>query len=286
MNLIDGLLVGGIYGLVGVAFVLIYKTSKILNLAQGSLVLIGAYVSYMFITQIGLPIWLGIPSTLVVAILIALGIERFPLRPLIGQPILAIIMVTIGLDILIRGACTLIWGVKGWRIYPQIFPITPIKISTFSISREHLCAFLISIFLVVILSLFFKKTMTGLLLRAAAEGHKVSQSMGIRVTKIIAISWALSAVISGFGGIFLGSIHNVNVPLADVGLKALPAALVGGLDSIHGAVIGGILIGISESLGAAYIGHGFREISAYIVLILVLFIKPYGLFGLERIERV
>ncbi len=285
-NIVDGALAGSIYSLIAIAFVLIYKASKVLNLAQGGLVLIGAYLSYAFICQLGIPIIPAMLLTLLTCALIAVLFERFPLRPLLGQPILSIIMATIGIEILIRGCSILVWGARGWRIYPQLFGLKNLEVAGLYLNRQNVIAFVVTIVLLIILAYFFKKTKTGLLMRAIAEGHLVSQSMGIKVSRIIAISWVLSAVISAFAGVFLGSMMNVNVVLADLGLKALPAAIVGGLESIPGAFVGGLIIGISESLAQYYLGHGLGEISPYIVMMIILICRPEGLFGLKIIERV
>jgi len=285
-NLFSGLLLGGIYILVAVAFVLIYKSSKILNLAQGSIVLVGAYLSYALVKQLGLHPVLGVTISVLACGVIALGLERFILRPMIAQPILSIVMVTIGIDLLFRGLCNLIWGAGGWRVYPEIFSSEPFEIGPIFFAREYVYPFLFSIVMLIFLALFFSKTKHGLLMRAIAQGHKVAQSIGIRVPKLLALSWVIACMMSALAGVFLGSIHNVNIPLADIGLKALAAALLGGLESIGGAVIAGMIIGVVEGLAAGYIGHGAREVAPFVAMMIVLIIKPYGLFGLEEIERV
>jgi branched-chain amino acid transport system permease protein len=285
-NFIDGCLIGSVYSLIAIGFVLIYKASKVLNIAQGGLVLMGTYFSYAIIVQFGIPTILAIFMTLGLCVLVALLFERFPLRPLFGQPILSLIMATIGIELLIRGVITLVWGARGWRTYPPIFGVMPLKVAGLSLSSQPLIAFVVAIIIFFILALFFRKTKTGLLMRATAEGHLIAQSMGIRVSKIIAVSWGISAIISALGGIFLGSMINVNVALADIGLKAIAAVIVGGLESIQGALLGGILIGITESLAMYYIGHGSGEITPYIILMLILIYRPEGIFGLKIIERV
>jgi branched-chain amino acid transport system permease protein len=285
-NLFSGLFLSGTYILVAVAFVLIYKSSKILNLAQGSIVLVGAYLSYMLIKQFGMHPVLGVIISMILCGLIALGLERFILRPMIAQPILSIVMVTIGIDLLFRGLCTLIWGAGGWRVYPEIFSIEPFKIGHIFFPREYVYPFILSMISIVCLAFFFTKTEQGMLMRAIAEGHKIAQSMGIRVPKLLALSWVIASLLSALAGVFLGIIHNVNIPLADIGLKALAAALLGGMESIGGAVFAGMIIGIVEGIAAGYIGHGIREVAPFIVMMLVLIVRPYGLFGLEEIERV
>ena len=283
---VDGILQGTIYSMIAIAFVLIYKCSKILNLAQGGLVLLGAYFSYSLMVQFHLPFWLSVILAIFFVSLVGLLFERFPLRPLIGQPILSIIMATIGIDVLIRGVCILVWGTRGWRKYPKVFEIMPVKLFSLYLSRQHLYIFLCTIVLLGLLLIFFKKHRTGLVMRAVAEGHMVAQSMGIKVSSVIAIAWMVSGMISAVSGVFLGSIINVNVGLTEIALKALPAAIVGGLESIPGAVIGGLLIGVAGSISGTYVGHGISEIAPFVVMMLILIIKPQGLLGLEIIERV
>jgi branched-chain amino acid transport system permease protein len=285
-NVVDGVLIGSIYSLIAMAFVLIYKASKVLNLAQGGLVLLGAYFNYSFMVQLHLSFVVSLFLSVAVCCLIVVLFERFPLRPLLGQSLLAIIMATIGMDMLIKGVCILVWGARGWRRYPEIFDLKPVSFWGLSLSRQHLAAFLITIAIGIATSIFFKRTKTGLLMRATAEGHMVAQSLGIRVTQIICLCWVGSAIISVFAGVLLGSMINVHVALSELALKAIPAAIVGGLESIKGAFIGGLLIGAIESLSQAYIGHGIGSIAPFIVMMFILMYKPQGLFGLEIIERV
>jgi branched-chain amino acid transport system permease protein len=285
-NVIDGALSGSIYSLIAMAFVLIYKSSKVLNLAQGSLVLLGAYFNYSFMAQLHLNFVFSFLLSVLTCCLIVILLERFPLRPLIGQPILSIIMATIGIDILIKGTCILVWGARGWRKYPEILDPSPVAIFGLPLSRQHLVAFLITVAIGITTSIFFKRTKTGLLMRTTAEGHMVSQSMGIRVTRIIGLCWIGSAIISVFAGVLLGSMINVHVALSELALKAIPAAIVGGMESIKGAFIGGLLIGVIEALSQAYIGYGIGSITPFIVMMFILIYKPHGLFGLEIIERV
>jgi branched-chain amino acid transport system permease protein len=285
-NLIDGVLVGSIYSMMAIAFTLIFKASEVLNLAQGGLVMLGAYVSYSFVELFGVPFIPAVALTIITCCLVIILLERFPLRPLIGQPVLAIIMATIGIEILIRGVTILIWGAGNWRIYPQIFELKSLNLLGLDLSRQHALIFIASVVILLLLAIFFKKTKIGLLMRATAEGHLVSQSMGINVSKIIGASWVISTIISVFSGIFLGSIMNINVAMSDLVLKALPAAIVGGLESLPGAFIGGILIGVAEHLAEYYIGQGLGAITPFILMMLILVCRPQGLFGLKIIERV
>lgn len=284
---VSGLMVGAIYGLVAVGFVIIVKSNEIFNFAQGELLIFGAFLCWSLIFQFGVPPWLAVILTLVLAYLFGVAVERFPLRPMIGQPLFAIIMVTLAVGLCMRGIITAVWGGMSWRVFkPALLPADPVNIGELSLSMQHIYGFLIAIFVVVGLSLFFKYTRAGLAMRIVAEDHQVAQAMGISVRGVFRKTWALSAVLAAIGGMLLGSINGINIPLANIGLKAIPAALIGGLQSIPGAVIGGLLIGFLEGLSSGYIGHGIQDVVAYAAMIVVLIFWPHGFFGLERIERV
>lgn len=284
---ISGLMVGAIYGLVAVGFVIIVKSNEIFNFAQGELLIFGAFVCWSLIFQLNLPPWLGVVGTVVLAAMFGMAVERFPLRPMIGQPLFAIIMVTLAVGLCMRGLLTAVWGGMSWRVFkPPLLPPEPVKIGDLLLSQQHIYGFFIAILVVVFLSLFFKFTRAGLAMRIVAEDHQVAQAMGISVRGVFRNTWAMSAILAAIGGILLGSINGINIPLANIGLKAIPAALIGGLQSIPGAVVGGLLIGLLEGLSTGYIGHGVQDVVAYIVMILVLIFWPHGFFGLERIERV
>lgn len=284
---ISGLMVGAIYGLVAAGFVIIVKASGVFNFAQGELLIFGSFVCWSLISQFGLSPWLAIILTIILAALLGTAIERFPLRTMIGQPPFAILMVTIALGICARGVLMGIWGGTSWRVFkPDLLPPDPVKISELIVSLQHVYSVIIVIFVVVALALFFKYTRAGLAMKIVAEDHKVAQAMGISVQKVFRNTWAMSAMLAAVGGILLGSINGINIPLANIGLKAIPAALIGGVQSIGGAVVGGLLIGLLEGLSMAYIGHGIQEVLAYIMMIVVLIFWPHGFFGLETIERV
>lgn len=284
---LSGLMVGAIYGLVAVGFVIIVKSTEVFNFAQGELLILGAFICWSLIFQFKLPPWLGILATIGLAALFGMAVERFPLRPMIGQPLFAIIMVTLAVGLCLRGLLTAIWGGMSWKVFkPPLLPLEPVKIGDILLSQQYIYGFVIAILAVVVLSLFFKYTKSGLAMRIVAEDHQVAQAMGISVRRVFRNTWAISAVLAAIGGILLGSINGINIPLANIGLKAIPAALIGGLQSIHGAVIGGLLIGLLEGLSTGYIGHGVQDVVAYVVMIVVLVFWPHGFFGLETIERV
>jgi len=284
--MVTGISVGLIYGLVALGFVLIYKGSKIFNFAQGEMVMVGAFLTWTFVDLLGLPFLLGLILAFVVAGVVGYSFERFPLRPMIGQPILAIIMVTLGISVFLHGLSILLWANYIGIQFPRFIPEKTYHVFQFPFSSVVILNFVLVMGLVILFNLFFYHTRTGLHMRAAAEGHQLAQSMGIRVTRVIALSWAIAAVVSTVAGFLFGYTRGIDVGLANLGLIAIAAALVGGLESFKGAIIGGLIIGVAETLTGYYIGHGLKEVVPFIVMVAVVYYKPYGLFGLEKIERV
>jgi len=284
--LIAGLMKGAIYGVIAMGFVIIYKCSGVLNLAHGAMVLLGGYIGWSMAFQVGLPPWLAVAVAFVLAAGVGLLIERFAMRPLLGESVLVLIMATIALDQILYGGTVTIWGGMD-RDYIKILPTgTALKLGAFSISTEHLFAVMVAVFLVLGFALFFRYSRWGLAMRGVAEGHQISRSMGISVKSILALSWALAAVLGSIGGVLYGSISGFRTGLTHIGLMSIPAAFIGGLDSIPGAILGGIVVGIVESATTGYIGHATGQPMAYFVLVLMMFWKPYGFFGRVRIERV
>src|SRR5512139_3026628 len=277
--LVQGLAVGSVYSLVALGFVLIYKASGVINFAQGELLMLGAYACLALLVQAHLPFWVALGLTLAAMGLVALVLERLVLRPLIGEPVISIIM----------AATAAAWGTQ-LRSFPAIFPDQPVKLGQIVISQVYIWTFLTAMALMVAFALFFKFTRLGVAMRATANSHQVALSMGISVKAIFALSWAISAVVSAIGGVLIGSINGVNITFSDFGLKVFPAVILGGLDSIPGAVIGGLVIGILENLSGGYLsrvfGGGVKEVAPFVFLVLILMVKPYGLFGTEEIERV
>ncbi len=286
---VTGFVVGATYGLIALGFVLIYKSSGILNLAQGELVMIGAYICFLFAVQIGIPFFAAVALTLPVCMIIGMIIERLFLRHMIGQPLISIIMMTIGLMILIRGIATWIWGAEP-KAYPRVFPQESVSIGSINISYEYLWAAGLSLVFVTIFILFFRFTRSGLVMRATADDEPAALSVGISIKKVLSQSWAIATMTAAMGGIILGTLVGVDTTnFPEYGLKVLPVVLLGGLDSIPGAIIGGIIIGLTENLGGQYLdflGGGMKDLAPYIVVLIVLIIRPHGLFGVKRIERI
>ncbi len=287
--LIQGVAIGSVYSLVALGFVLIYKASSVINFAQGELLMAGAYICLALTVTYQVPFWAAFLLTLVFSALLALLIERLVLRPMIGEPIISIIMVTIGLSLLLKAVIASIWGTD-IRPFPTIFPAEPITVGQAVVSPVYLFTFLATVVLLVVFGLFFKYSRMGIAMRATANSQQVALSMGISVKRIFALSWAIAAVVSAVGGILIANINGVSNTLHAVGLKVFPAVILGGLDSILGAVLGGIIIGILENLSGGYldplVGGGMKEVAPFVFLVIILMVRPYGLFGTEEIEKV
>jgi branched-chain amino acid transport system permease protein len=287
---VTGLALGMIYALIAIGFVIILKCSEVFNIAQGHFVLIGGYLGYTFLVPLGLPIWAALGMAIATAIIMGLAIERLTLRPLLGEPVLAVIMVTIALSTVLGGLATLLWGAE-YKAYHGLLPTITLKIGTISIPSESLIGLIVSVICVVLLMLLFRYTKIGLAMRATAEDLAVVQSVGIRATTVYAVSWVIACVVGVIGGILLGGVSGANMELAEIGLKAFAVVLLGGVNSIGGAIVGGIILGMLENVAAGYLdpllpGGGLAKVFPFIVMIIVLIFRPYGLFGLTRIERI
>jgi branched-chain amino acid transport system permease protein len=287
---VTGLALGMIYALIAIGFVIILKCSEVFNIAQGHFVLIGGYLGYTFLVPLGLPIWAALGMAIATAIIMGLAIERLTLRPLLGEPVLAVVMVTIALATVLGGLATLLWGAE-YKAYHGLLPTITLKIGTISIPSESLIGLIVSVICVVLLMLLFRYTKIGLAMRATAEDLAVVQSVGIRATTVYAVSWAIACVVGVIGGILLGGVSGANMELAEIGLKAFAVVLLGGVNSIGGAIVGGIILGMLENVAAGYLdpllpGGGLAKVFPFIVMIIVLIFRPYGLFGLTRIERI
>jgi len=288
---ISGLVIGSIYSAVALGFVIIYKATRVVNFAQGELLMVGAYVCFAFLVQMHVPFWGALLLTILFGMILALFVERLILRPMIGEPIISIIMVTIGLSLVFRSLVSAIWGTEILVYEPKLFPQEMIEIAGLPISLEFVYCFVLSLFLLAVFSAFFKYSRAGIAMRATAFNQQVAQSMGISVKHIFALSWVISAVVSGIGGVLIGNINGINSSLYHFGLKVFPATILGGLDSILGAAVGGMIIGILENLSDGFCKtyldlSGVKEVAPYIFLVIILMIKPYGLFGTKEIERV
>ncbi len=288
---ITGLALGMMYALIAIGFVIIFKCSQAFNIASGQIVMLGGYLGFTFLMPLALPVWAAILAAIAVAVVMGLVIERLALRPLLGQPPLPIVLMTIALAGVIDGIAILGWGGE-YQTYHDKLPSISLSIGAVSIPPSSLLALIVSIALVAVLMFVFRFTKIGLAMRATAEDEQVTRSLGIRATMVYAMVWVVACVVGVVGGVLLGGVSGASPPLADIGLKALAVVILGGLDSIGGAVVAGVILGILENLAAGYLdplmpsGGGLASVFPFIIMLAVLIFKPHGLFGLKRIERV
>ena len=282
-----GLLIGGVYALISLGIVLIYKATSVFNFAIGQFFMVGAFFCWSFIVWAGLPVWLSILLALAGMIAFGFVVERLVLRPLIGQPILASLMATLGLMVLLGGLAMFIWGAQG-RGYPvAIFPGMAKTVGTVIISNDLLWGFLIAMFCFGIFAAFFRWSKIGLGMRATAEDQQLARGTGVNVGWIFGLTWAIAAAVATLAGIVLGRWRGLGTkenPL--IALKAFPVVILGGLDSVPGVIIAGLIIGLAESVTGGLISPTVGAITPFFILLIVLIIRPEGLFGLKRIERI
>jgi branched-chain amino acid transport system permease protein len=287
---LNGIVSGSIYSLVALGFVVIYKSTSVLNFAQGEFMMLGAYVCLSLAVQYHLPFAVAFVLTMGFMALLGVLTERLILRPMIGEPVISLIMVTLGLSALLKAIVQAIWGTD-LRPFPNIFPAEPVQLGPLPVSQGYLYGTGGVAILLLLFSLFFKFTRSGIAMRATAFSQQVALSMGISVKRIFALAWSIAAVVSAVGGVLLGGIRGgVDGAFALFGLKVIPVVILGGLDSIGGAILGGLVMGVLENLAGGYldplVGGGAKEVAPFIVLVLILSVKPYGLFGKVKIERV
>jgi branched-chain amino acid transport system permease protein len=287
---LNGLVIGSIYALVGLGFVVIYKSSSILNFAQGEFLMLGAYVCVAIFTTYHVPFWAAFVLTLVFSAVLGILMERVLLRPMIGEPVISVIMLTLGLASVLKAVVQGIWGTETVP-YPPVFPTAPVMVGPLPVSQGYLYSMASVALLLVLFSIFFKFTRAGIAMRATAFSQQVALSMGISVKRIFALSWSIAAVVSAVGGVLLGGVRGgVDGAFAFFGLKVIPVVILGGLDSVIGAVVAGVIMGILENLAGGYLdpifGGGVKEVAPFIALVAILSLKPYGLFGKVKIERV
>ena len=287
--IVTGIATGGVYGLIALGFVLIYKATSILNLATGAFMTLGAFVCLSLLTGAGAPFWVAFLGTLIFAFILGIVIERVILRQLIGEPIISVIMVTIGLAFIVHGLTHIIWSPE-YRSFPQIFPPQPLDLNFAIVPSGLLWGFVFAVIGTIAYILIFKFSRTGVAMRATANDQQAALSMGISVRWVFALSWSFGAMASVIGGIVIGNISGISIYMGDIGLKVLAVIILGGLDSIGGAILGGFIVGILENLTGIYIdplvGGGAKDVAPFFMLVAILMIRPYGLFGKAIIERV
>ncbi|HDQ03423.1 MAG TPA: branched-chain amino acid ABC transporter permease [Deltaproteobacteria bacterium] len=285
--LVNGICVGLLYGISAMGFVMIFKSSSVLNFAHGELLALGAFFFLALITWAKIPILPAFILTLVGCFILGFLIEKFFLRPLVGEKLIFVIMLTVGLAFMFKGFILLIWGGNLYT-YPDFLGETlALNLGKIHIAPVYTATMGISAVILIIFGLFFKKSSQGIYMRSVADNQKAALSLGVHVRRVFALSWAIAALVASMSGIVLGIMNGVNVhDLSSIGLKVFPVVILGGLDSIAGAIIGGIIIGLLETFTGGYLSPSLRDVVPYIVLVFILLIKPYGLFGLVEIERV
>jgi branched-chain amino acid transport system permease protein len=286
---LNGLVVGGIYALVALGFVIIYKSSGVLNFAQGEFLMLGAYVSLTIMSAARVPFAAAFVLTLLFSVVLGLLMERVVLRPLLGQPIISVIMVTLGLSSVLKAVVQGFWGTDT-RPFPAVFPTGPVMVGPLPVSLGYLWSLGCVAVLLVLLNLFFRRTRLGLAMRATASSQQVALSMGISVRHIFALAWVIAAAVSAAGGMLLGAMRGgADGSLAFYGLKVIPVVILGGLDSVTGAIVGGLVIGVLENLSGGYldplVGGGVKDVAPFVALVLILMVKPHGLFGHAHARR-
>ncbi|HDP24913.1 MAG TPA: branched-chain amino acid ABC transporter permease [Deltaproteobacteria bacterium] len=283
--IVSGLAMGCIYALIALGFVLIYKATEIVNFAQGDIMMVGAFVAYTTLILFHVPYILAILMTLVFMALFGMVIERVLLRPLIGEPVFAMIMVTLAVGILLRSVAGMIWGYETYRFSAGMVD-QPVRFAGVSLSSIHLWIMGVTVILIGALYFFFNRTKMGISIEATSQNQLAAFLMGIGVKRVFSNIWAIGAIVAAIAGILLSPIQFLNYNMGYIGLKAFPAAVLGGFGSVPGAIVGGIIIGVSESLAGVYLPGGFKETTAWIILIIVLLIRPEGIFGIQQQKRV
>ncbi|EHK9084199.1 branched-chain amino acid ABC transporter permease [Vibrio parahaemolyticus] len=287
---INGVIVGMLYGVVAMCFVLIYKSTQVVNFAQGEFLLIGAWVCWATLVHLQLPFFVGFLLTLAFMMVFGIAVQTIVLRPLIGEPIISVIMVTIGLSMFFQALMKWMFGVSAVS-YPQVFETNVVNIGGLNVEFAYILSLIFSMIIMGAFYWFFKFSKMGLAMRATAFNQQVAQSLGISIKKVFAISWAISAMVSATAGIVIGIVNGVSDALSIIGIKVFPAVILGGLDSVVGAIVGGITIGVLENLAeffdSQYLQVGnLYNIAPFYVLLIILAFKPYGLFGTKDIERI
>lgn len=285
--LVSGLSIGFLYGLSAMGFVMIFKSSGVLNFAHGELLAMGAFFFLALVTWAKLPIAAAFLITLVGSFILGFVVERLFLRPLIGEHLIYVIMLTVGLAFMFKGLLLLVFGGNLYT-YPDFLPENlAIQAGAIHVQPVYVASFIIGMIFLLLFGLFFKYSSQGIYMRSVADNQTASLSLGVHVRKVFALSWAIAALVAGMSGVVLGIINGINVhEISAIGLKVFPVVILGGLNSIGGAIIGGVIIGLLETFTGGYISPSLRDVVPYIVLVFILMVKPYGLFGLVEIERV
>jgi branched-chain amino acid transport system permease protein len=290
--LFSGVVLGLVYALAALGFVLVYKASRVVNFAQGQFIAIGAFLAYWAMVSLGAPFLLAAALALALTALLGFGVERVFLKRMVGQPIISVIMATIGLASLLDGLIHLTPFGAGNFSYPTFLPPGGVDLLGVQISYAQLLAAVFTVGFLLAFTWFFQRSTLGIAMRSVADDQMAAMSLGVSVERVFALAWAAAGLTAAAAGIVVGTIAGLNLDgLVHIGLRVFPVVILGGLDSIPGAVVAGILIGVLENLASGFLdplvpGGGTRDVFPFLVLLLVLWFKPHGLFGTEEIERV
>ena len=290
--IVSGILVGSIYALAALGLVLVYKSSRVANFAHGQIIAAGAFITYYLTVTVGVPLFLSFLASMIITFFLAMSVEKIFLRRLIGEPIISVIMVTIGLASIIDGLIYLTpFGTENFS-FPSFLPQIPLSLGGVSLSWTQLLGFIITSILIGAFSLFFKKSTIGISMRAVSDDQFGSMSVGISVPKVFGLAWATAGLSAAAAGCIIGNITGLNFDtLHAFGIVVFPVVILGGLDSILGAVVAGIIMGLIQQFASGYLDgnwglNGTGDVMPYIVLLIILLFKPHGLFGIHEIERV
>jgi len=285
----NGALTGLLYALVAMSFVIIYRSARVFNFAQGEIVVVGAFLVWTLMSAYDLPVWVSVPLALVASMLLGVLIERVILRPLVGEELFAFVMVTIGLLIFIRGVVLVAWGPEV-RFFPAVLPMAAVKVGGLVFDRALVIGGVLTLALAAVMSWFFNRTQLGLEMTAVAEDHQTALSLGISVKRSIAVAWGISGLLSTVAAIIFLNGKGMTFLASDIGFAALPVALLAGLESIGGVVLGGLIVGIAVGLASYFLdpifNGGVAAVFPFVIMVVILLIRPTGLFGWKTIERI
>jgi len=287
--LASGVVTGGIYSLVALGFVIVYKSTRVINFATGEFMMLGAFFAWTVMVGLKAPFFVAVAAAIFASALLGVLTERLVLRPLLGQRTISIIMVTIGLAAVFRGLAQIAWSGE-YRSFPPIFPRAPIELGPIVLPSRQFYPFLIAVAAIAVVGIGFRFTRTGTAMRATADDQAAAFAMGIDIRRVYALSWSLAAMTAAVAGIVVGVLGAISPQLGAIGLRTFPVVILGGLDSIPGALVGGVTIGVLENLAGGYLdplldGTSVKEVLPFLVLVIVLMIRPYGLFGTREVER-
>jgi branched-chain amino acid transport system permease protein len=285
----NGVLIGLMYSLIALGFVLVYKATDAVNFAQGEFVMIAGLVVALSLVTAGMPLWVAMALGVIGMIAFGFALERVVLRKLIGRPVIAVVMATIGLASILRGVGPTFFG-AGTKPLPLPIRDEPFVLGPLFIPPIQLLGAAVSLVFLAGFGWFFLRSRKGIAMRAVADNQQVAMAMGINVERYFGLAWAMTGIVSALGGIIWGNLLGVDVNLSLVGFKVFPVVILGGLDSIPGAIIGGLIVGVVENVAAGYIdpqvGGGTKDFAPYVLMIVALMVRPYGIFGKRIIERI